>query len=58
MMVYYLLFSETKTVAEQVNDESTEDWVERLRKTQREKEIAEERVCHTVFKDSCMINEI
>jgi len=33
-----------KTLAAQVEDESTEAWVDRLRKAQREKEIAEERV--------------
>ena len=35
---------EVKTVAQQVEEESTEDWVDKLRKAQREKEIAEERV--------------
>ena len=33
-----------KSVAEQAEEESTGDWVERMRKAQKEKEIAEERV--------------
>ena len=40
----HIFVREVKTVAEQVDDESTEAWVDRMRKAQREKEIAEERV--------------
>ena len=42
MIVYFCRV--VKTVAEQVEEETTEDWVDKLRKVQREKEIAEERV--------------
>ena len=33
-----------KSIAEQAEEESTEAWVDKLRRTQKEKEIAEQRV--------------
>jgi len=34
-----------KSIAEQAEEESAEAWVDKLRRVQKEKEIAEQRVC-------------
>jgi len=44
MYIFDLFYREVKTLAMQVEDESTQACVDRLRKAQREKEIAEKRV--------------
>ena len=44
-LVLSILHREVKSIAEQAEEESAEIWVDKLRRTQKEKEIAEQRVC-------------
>jgi len=48
-------YREVKSIAEQAEEESTEAWVDKLRRVQKEKEIAEQRVCTlSLYSKQCM----